>query len=300
MSNLSPGPLISIVETLNSCFGQDYTPHPLPTLLTPPYNGPSNDPLLHHATHRYPLTVFTVDSHFYCILRTALRKKSSRYFIPERQLVKVVKMASTDGAPVVATTAQDAASNLHNTDYNESTSHHQPSSATVDPSQASSKAVEMTNLTSQPNSQGIPEPLSSSSTARNEIEDLGKARNVDTEDLSPASNSNKEKALSPATSKPGLEREYTVPAIGAATDQPAPKLEASDIEAATLMITLLLHTGARHPYKIDAKYLKKRNVNVTDNNPINMSVYTLKELIWRDWREGKATIRPLRSPYHIR
>ena len=198
-------------------------------------------------------------------------------------------MASTEGAPIAATTAQDAASNLHNTDYNEPTSHHQAPSAIEDPSQAPSKAVEMTNLSSQPNTQGIPEPLSSSSTAQHEIEESGEARNLNTEDSIPASNSNKEKSLSPATSKPALGREYTIPAIGAATDQPTPKLEASEIAAATLMITLLLHTGARHPYKIDAKYLKKRNVNVTDNNPINMSVYTLKELIWRDWREGKTT-----------
>jgi len=53
------------------------------------------------------------------------------------------------------------------------------------------------------------------------------------------------------------------------------------------MITLLLPTGARHPFKIDEKYLKKRNVSVEDMNPLNISVYTMKELIWRDWREGK-------------
>lgn len=49
---------------------------------------------------------------------------------------------------------------------------------------------------------------------------------------------------------------------------------------------LLLTTGARHPYKIDEKYLKKRNVTVEAMDPYNISVYTLKELIWRDWREG--------------
>jgi hypothetical protein len=49
---------------------------------------------------------------------------------------------------------------------------------------------------------------------------------------------------------------------------------------------LLLTTGARHPYKIDEKYLKKRNVTVEEMDPYNISVYTLKELIWRDWREG--------------
>ncbi|MCJ1359555.1 MAG: hypothetical protein MMC33_009557, partial [Icmadophila ericetorum] len=82
-----------------------------------------------------------------------------------------------------------------------------------------------------------------------------------------------------------FKRQQTALAIGAASEEMPPMPEQPEIAAATLLITLLLHTGARHPYKIDEKYLKKRNVNVTDNNPINMSVYTLKELIWRDWRE---------------
>ena len=102
----------------------------------------------------------------------------------------------------------------------------------------------------------------------------------------PATSTQTEDTLS---TSPTLGRTITGPAIGAATDQPTPKLEPSEISTAMLLITLLLHTGARHPYKIDEKYLKKRNVNVTDNNPINMSVYTLKELIWRDWRDGKIS-----------
>jgi len=51
------------------------------------------------------------------------------------------------------------------------------------------------------------------------------------------------------------------------------------------MITLLLTTGARHPFKIDPKYLLKRNVDVQGNDPFNLSVYKLKELILREWRE---------------
>lgn len=53
-----------------------------------------------------------------------------------------------------------------------------------------------------------------------------------------------------------------------------------------LVITLLLITGARHPFKIDGKYLQKRAVNVDNHDPFSMSVYTLKELIWREWRSG--------------
>ncbi len=57
-------------------------------------------------------------------------------------------------------------------------------------------------------------------------------------------------------------------------------------------ITLLLPTGARHPYRIDEKYLAKRNVEVPDltepggrRDPFSISVYKLKELILREWRD---------------
>lgn len=59
-----------------------------------------------------------------------------------------------------------------------------------------------------------------------------------------------------------------------------------------LVLTLLLpSSGARHPYKIDEKYLAKRNVPVPGTtesgrkDPFSISVYTLKELILREWRE---------------
>ncbi|PYH87503.1 ubiquitin-like protein [Aspergillus ellipticus CBS 707.79] len=58
-----------------------------------------------------------------------------------------------------------------------------------------------------------------------------------------------------------------------------------DDSGPSLVITLLLITGSRHPFKIDGKYLRKRSVNVENNDPFAMSVYTLKELIWREWRQ---------------
>lgn len=76
-------------------------------------------------------------------------------------------------------------------------------------------------------------------------------------------------------------------------DAPAEKMsESSDVKeegdsGPPLVITLLLITGARHPFKIDGKYLRKRSVNVDNYDPFAMSVYTLKELIWREWRSGK-------------
>lgn len=86
-----------------------------------------------------------------------------------------------------------------------------------------------------------------------------------------------------------LKNQATNPAIGPSSDQPTPMPKELDSTGPTLVITLLLPTGARHPYRMDEKYLKKRNVNVSNNNPIHMSVYTLKELIWREWREGMDT-----------
>ncbi|KAL8840698.1 MAG: hypothetical protein Q9170_001216 [Blastenia crenularia] len=95
-----------------------------------------------------------------------------------------------------------------------------------------------------------------------------------------------------------LTREKTGPAIGPPSDKPIPNPQESDSIGFTLFITLLLISGARHPFKMDERYLKKRNVNVDGNNPVNMSVYTLKELIWREWRDDWE-IRPS-SPSSIR
>ncbi|KAH8731038.1 hypothetical protein GQ44DRAFT_736163 [Phaeosphaeriaceae sp. PMI808] len=74
-------------------------------------------------------------------------------------------------------------------------------------------------------------------------------------------------------------------AIGPSTDTPAANPDNSNGPVVVIML-LLPSTGARHPYKIDEKYLKKRNVSVDDMDPYNISVYILKELIWRDWREA--------------
>lgn len=69
-------------------------------------------------------------------------------------------------------------------------------------------------------------------------------------------------------------------------------------------IMLQLTNGARHPFRIDEKYLNKRNVTVTgkteDGNmdPASITVYTLKELILRDWR--KEWEEPPREPSSIR
>ncbi|KAF3483058.1 uncharacterized protein GIQ15_02382 [Arthroderma uncinatum] len=72
----------------------------------------------------------------------------------------------------------------------------------------------------------------------------------------------------------------------------------SDNDGPTLLLNILLTSGGKHPFKLDGKYLRKREVNVTDNDPFNMTVYTLKELIWREWRSDWIS-RPS-SPAAIR
>lgn len=78
-------------------------------------------------------------------------------------------------------------------------------------------------------------------------------------------------------------------AIGPATDaSPVPVVDEAN---PVCMITLLLGSGARHPYKLDERYLTKRNVDVPGvteggkKDPFSISVYTLKELILREWRD---------------
>lgn len=76
-------------------------------------------------------------------------------------------------------------------------------------------------------------------------------------------------------------------AIGPATERSLVNVRSSPMSGPHLVITLLLHsTDTRHPYILNEKYLKRRNVQVADNDPVNLTVYNLKDLIWRDWREG--------------
>ena len=74
-------------------------------------------------------------------------------------------------------------------------------------------------------------------------------------------------------------------AIGPSSDSPIVPSKDAEATGPTLTMTLLLTSGARHPFKLDAKYLSKRNVEVAGSDPFNMSVYKLKELILREWRE---------------
>ncbi|KAF6832428.1 hypothetical protein CMUS01_06920 [Colletotrichum musicola] len=92
------------------------------------------------------------------------------------------------------------------------------------------------------------------------------------------------------TPQPAAKSQDDSLAIGPSVDEVQP-VTVSPADGPVCNITLLLTTGARHPYKLDEKYLTKRNVTVPGlteagkKDPFTISVYTLKELILREWRE---------------
>ena len=93
-----------------------------------------------------------------------------------------------------------------------------------------------------------------------------------------------------STDVPSTESEELKPGAELSSEQEDG--EGKEVDAGpTLHITLLLTTGSRHPFTIDGQYLRKRSVNVENYDPFAMSVYTLKELIWREWRSGKSSHR---------
>jgi hypothetical protein len=109
----------------------------------------------------------------------------------------------------------------------------------------------------------------------------------------PAADSQKGKEKEQATAEnPSTD---TPPALPTKEDSDSlsiePSVPATQSDNPICNITLLLPTGARHPYKIDERYLTKRSVDVPDTteagkkDPFSISVYTLKELILREWRE---------------
>ncbi|KPM34758.1 hypothetical protein AK830_g11807 [Neonectria ditissima] len=106
----------------------------------------------------------------------------------------------------------------------------------------------------------------------------------------PASPKGKEKEGAPAPpAKEAKESEDPVMAIGEAVDD-IKSITPGGADGPVCNITLLLTSGSRHPYKIDAKYLSRRNVDIPDQteggqpDPFSISIYTLKELILREWR----------------
>ncbi|KAK0311213.1 hypothetical protein LTR01_003208 [Friedmanniomyces endolithicus] len=80
-------------------------------------------------------------------------------------------------------------------------------------------------------------------------------------------------------------------ALGPATETDLFVPAAATAAGPALNISLMLTTGAKHPYKIDEKYLTNRNAVAKPPkadgvfDPMAITGYKLKELIWTDWRK---------------
>ncbi|KAK6499842.1 hypothetical protein TWF481_010199 [Arthrobotrys musiformis] len=73
----------------------------------------------------------------------------------------------------------------------------------------------------------------------------------------------------------------------------------SEEEAASgIVITLLILSGARSTFTLNPGYIKRHNVSHDD--PMVMTVYNLKECIWRDWKEEELMTKQPASPHLIR
>ena len=112
----------------------------------------------------------------------------------------------------------------------------------------------------------------------------------------PANETTSAPVAQPETTKsPAMETEE--PKLGVESSEQEQSDEGKEDGGPSLDITLLLTTGSRHPFTIDGKYLRKRSVNVENNDPFAMSVYTLKELIWREWRSGELLHEQAKNEY---
>lgn len=108
------------------------------------------------------------------------------------------------------------------------------------------------------------------------------------DDVAPAAASASKGKEKEAVQQPPIDRQDSM-AIGPAQDEIKAVTPGAN-DGPVCNITLLLTTGSRHPYKIDGRYLSKRNVVVPEQtesgqaDPFSISIYTLKELILREWR----------------
>ncbi|KAH8172903.1 ubiquitin-2 like rad60 SUMO-like domain-containing protein [Sarocladium implicatum] len=166
----------------------------------------------------------------------------------------------------------------------ESSSIPAPASSDAAPASAATQAASVTDA-------GVPVTSSDKSGATADAQSTDKSKDDD------------ETAASTAAAPKVKDRSDSIMAIGPAQDD-ITSMSPGGADGPVCQITLLLTTGTRHPYKIDARYLSRRNVPIPDNteagqpDPFSISVYTLKELILREWRSDWET-KPA-SPSSIR
>ena len=158
----------------------------------------------------------------------------------------------------------------------------------------SSTPLEMSSLATK--SEAFPASSQAEQTQPSQAATSETVHDITTQEPSAPSSSDQTAAPTPRLSR--LQSTAIGPSSDADLPIPSSKDATNESAGPTLLMTLLLTNGARHPFKLDSKYLAKRLVTVQNNDPFNLSVYKLKELILREWRdewEAKPT-----SPSSIR
>ncbi|KAL3470990.1 ubiquitin-related domain-containing protein [Aspergillus californicus] len=135
------------------------------------------------------------------------------------------------------------------------------------------------------------------SSAANAPQESNPSAAGNSDDAAPLSSQPSITGANPSTTAlPETEEQKVATSAPELSSDPAPT-EPED-PGPSLTIVLLLITGTRHPFKIDGNYLRKRGIIVDNDDPFSMSVYSLKESIWRSWQEDWES-RPS-SPSSIR
>ena len=151
--------------------------------------------------------------------------------------------------------------------------------------------VVKTGVTDQKMDPQQPEEVAPSLPAKDNTPEIKSDTPSELTESSPKGKAKEEPATKSGTAIDQQPRDDDSLSIGP-SDRPAAAAAAALSDTAPVCaITLLLPTGARHPYRLDEKYLAKRNVDVPETtesgkkDPFSISVYKLKELILREWRE---------------
>ena len=142
----------------------------------------------------------------------------------------------------------------------------EPATSSAGPTQASSAAI----TTPQATESSVPVPAAPEASIANTTQETPAA-----ESLLPSA------APDHAVANPS---ESIAPASADSTPEESSPTTAS--KTPVVDIVLLPMNGNRYPCKISAKYLRNQKIEVENMDPFNISVYTLKELIWRDWKSG--------------
>ncbi|KAL2820477.1 ubiquitin-related domain-containing protein [Aspergillus cavernicola] len=154
------------------------------------------------------------------------------------------------------------------------------------PATNTSNSISVAPSSSQPVSSSTLElrdnAINASPTNAPQEQSTSAADNVDNVMAAPSQQSDAEAITTTTIAPETEEQKVATSASGLPSDA---SIKEPEDPGPSLTIVLLLITGTRYPIKIDKDFLRKRDVSVDNYDPFAMSVYTLKELIWRSWQE---------------